>query len=221
MPTSCACVSNGQPTFDCPAPSATLWQSTGKKCVHARPDIDSTWAKHNWSYPADYWSRCDMTVVPTGGSADGAPDAHQGGFDSWEEPGSYDCTKVSGETHAWNRASAGYNGYLNSSNWCVTKGCYVDPCTCNKNDISGSSWFASRTGVAGGGRLLFSYAQCGGTNTFNEASCPSTMTQTQCEAEANCKWVAADVPATGFGAPGAQPQAFAAVVAAAILQAMS
>lgn len=56
-PVGCQCSGHGRPLYDCPGANVTLWPSAGKRCVTARPDRDSTWAKHDWHYP--------LTIGPT------------------------------------------------------------------------------------------------------------------------------------------------------------
>jgi len=176
-PTSCACSTNQQIPSDCPGPTTTLWASTGKKCVTATPDKNSEWVKHNWSYPADFWNYCP----PQRGDANSDAATWQ----YWTEPGSYHCTKVEGQTHQWVNPSAGYNSYYNSTGWCTSPGCYVDPCTCNKLDIAASSWFKRPDG----GKIYYSYEMCGGTNTFTQDICNGlSSSQANCETEDACIW---------------------------------
>lgn len=176
-PTSCTCSTNQQTASSCPGPSTTLWASTGKMCVTATPDKNSNWEKHDWQYPADFWNYCP----PQKGDANSAEATWQ----YWTEPGSYHCTKVDGQTHQWVNPSAGYNSYYNSTGWCTSPGCYVDPCTCNAADIASSSWFKRQDG----GKIYYSYEVCGGTNTFTQDICNGlSSSQANCETENACIW---------------------------------
>lgn len=194
----CACVSHGRTTQACPAPSTTLWNSTGKRCVTARPDKDSSWAPHDWHYPADYWTYCPPTKPYRAGSPPDDP-----GLDYWPEPGSYHCTMVTGQTHAWDASSPGYNMHWNTSqvgseadNWCTKPGCYVDPCTCDKDDIASSSWFQGTEGPL----LFYSYSMCGGgANTFLEAVCNNRVEANCTTSDSGCIW---DAPGSGTNTTG-------------------
>jgi len=177
-PVGCQCSGHGRPSYDCPGANVTLWPSAGKRCVTARPDRDSTWAKHDWHYPADYWTYCP----PIDGSRPGSPPAT--GLAHWPEPGSYHCTKVAGQAHAWKASSPGYNTQTDSQGWCTTPACFVNPCTCAMDDIAASSWFQGTEAP----KLYYSYAQCGGQNTFLAASCAGNMDPGTCNGAAGCEW---------------------------------
>jgi len=182
-PTDCPCAGNKQKKFDCPGPAVTLWASTGKKCINATSDKDSTWAKHTWPYPANTADNCQ------GSSGTGA---------NWE-PGSYDCTKVkvtpvtkpvTYKAHKFQQGFAGYNSNYNSESWCTQKSCYVDPCKCNMKDFSASSWFKNQDGS----KMYYSGMKCGGKYTFKAALCKGSTTKVQCLKDTGCKWTA---PAAG------------------------
>lgn len=178
-PTSCVCKGHGRPIFDCPgSPSDTGWQSTGKKCVSARPDGSENWTKHAWYYPADYCSYCG----PLNKSLPGSPGTWT--LASWPEAGSYHCTKVANVAHSWVPSNAGYDNNHSGAAWCTKSSCYVDPCTCNKEDFAPSSWFAGTTGD----KIFYSYAQCGATNTFTAATCTGAADKTACAATSGCLW---------------------------------
>lgn len=194
-PTTCACLgattklTPGQTRFACPGPDVTLWNSTGKMCINATSDKDSTWARHDWPYPDNTAATCD-------GSSGTGP--------NWE-PGSYDCTKVkitpvtdpvTYKTHKFEKGFAGYNAEYNSEAWCTGKSCYVDPCTCNMKDFSASSWFKK----ADGSKLYYSGMMCGAAYTFKDAVCTGKTTKTTCEADSGCTFaspVVADVTSPG------------------------
>lgn len=195
-PTGCVCVPNGQPQYACPVAAETLWDSDGKMCIRAMADKDSTWAKHNWSYPADHFSTCE---IPSGA---GQP-TNPRGDKRWIEPGSYDCTKVAGKTHKWKNPDAGYNSFYNSSTWCSGIGCYVDPCTCDKADIGISSWYRRNDS----GPVYYSYAQCGASNVFAPALCSGRTTQATCEQDIKCKWEVASAT-TGSTQTSSDAQGF-------------
>jgi ABC-type amino acid transport substrate-binding protein len=147
--------------------------------VKAAPDKDSTWAKHEWDYPADTAGYCP----PLNGNMAGSPS----NFDHWIEPGSYDCTKVDGKPHKFKLGDAGYNHFYNSSSWCTQASCYVDPCTCDKQDIQVSSWFKTKTGPDGG-PIYYSGQVCGGAFTFKAALCAGQTDQASCEKDKGCVW---------------------------------
>jgi len=63
--------------------------------------------------------------------------------------------------------------------WCMSPWCYVDPCTCNLAEAKSSSYFETPA-------LYYSYANCGGQDTFtdkynansgvvSEANCPANF----------------------------------------------
>lgn len=178
-PTGCTCSGHQRPIFDCPSHDKTGWASNGKKCVTARPDVSATFSdRHDWPYPADYWTYCP----PTNGSMPGSPD----NLTHWPEPGSYACTKVEGFPHSFaSENPAIYNNKWNSKAWCTAPGCFVDPCTCNMEDIAESTWFKGTAGP----QIYYSYAQCGGKDTFTAAVCSAGADETTCIAEAGCKWL--------------------------------
>jgi len=174
-PTDCACSGNGQTQYDCPGPTVTLWESTGKKCIKADSDKDSTWAKHpnKWDYPADTASDCSTVNI---------------------EPGSYDCTKVkvAGSDpvkylpHEFKNPSAGYNAKYDSEAWCTQKSCYVDPCKCNMKDMSASSWFKKTDGST----MYYSGNKCGAPYEFKAALCSGQTTKAKCIGDTGCNWLA-------------------------------
>jgi len=177
-PTTCPCTGNGQTTYDCPVDAKTLWASTGKKCIKATPDKNSTWAKHDWDYPDTTANDCN------GSSGTGA---------NWE-PGSYDCTKVKAaivagkqtyKAHKFEQSFAGYNTAYDSEPWCTTKSCYVDPCKCNMKDLSASSWFKKTDGS----KMYYSGLKCGGAYEFKAALCAGKTDKTGCVADTGCKWM--------------------------------
>ena len=172
-PTDCPCTGNGQTQYNCPAPSVTLWNSTGKKCIKADSDKDNTWAKHpnKWDYPADTASDCSKVNI---------------------EPGSYDCTKVkvtgsnpvTYKPHEFKNPSPGYNGQYDSEAWCTQKSCYVDPCKCNMKDFSASSWFKKQDGST----MYYSGMKCGAKYEFKGKLCSGKTTKAACNVDTGCTW---------------------------------
>merc|ERR1712216_451233 len=161
-PTSCYCVNHHTDVVHCPGPEVTLWESTGKTCIHIPVSSDASWTPHMWYYPSDYWTYCPPI---RGGRAGSHPVPPQP--DYWIEPGTYQCTTVEGFVHEYAKGSPGYNAKYNSVPWCSQPGCYVNPCTCNMRDIAVSVSNKRRDG----GRMYYSYAMCGGVDVFTSAIC--------------------------------------------------
>lgn len=161
-PTACTCSGHNETKVSCAPAQKALWSATwtgaASDCIKVTPDGAPNWVKHDFHYPSNYANTCDQ---------------------SGKEPGSYDCTKVTGQTHSF-AVGAGYNSNWNTSTWCLSKFCWVNPCTCNKNDQKKSTWLNS----------YYSYSMCGAVDTYTPASCDAT-TESACIAQNQCKWESA------------------------------
>jgi hypothetical protein len=69
------------------------------------------------------------------------------------------------------------------ADWCTQPWCYVDPCACDQADITKSDYFPTT--------LHFSYATCGGKNTYSEFmnALDAVGTSSCTEVAADCKAV--------------------------------
>jgi len=166
VPTTCACSANKEPKIACSAANKKLWDGSNRgkwvgaaaKCIKVTPDKDEPWAKHDFTYPANYANTCEQ---------------------AGKEPGSFHCTWMKGKkaTHAF-AVGATYNSMWNSEGWCSNKFCWVDPCACDKTDISKSSWLNGH----------YSYSMCGATDTYTPVACDSNKEEAKCIAATGCKW---------------------------------
>jgi len=168
------------PQVVCNAANRALWDGTGTplktwpgqvmasapggaatRCVKVTPDQTAAGKKHDFHYPNTYASECNQ---------------------SGHEPGSYGCTFVklaSGElkSHVFAHTS-GYNQGWNSSSWCTSKFCWVDPCLCDKLDIAKSTWLNGH----------YSYSKCGNKDVFTKGDCKGGTDNATCSAIPKCKW---------------------------------
>jgi len=173
----CNCtIPTGAPQIACNAANRALWDGTGtplktwdrgdgggaaNRCVKVTPDQTAVAGKkHDFHYPSNYATECA-----------------QSGY----EPGSYGCTwvKEAGKLmpHSFSHNS-GYNQGWNSSAWCLSKFCWVDPCACDKMDIAKSSWLDG----------YYSYSKCGAVDTFTKGDCKGGTDNATCSAIPKCKW---------------------------------
>jgi len=134
---------------------ASTWGNASAKCIKVTPDKQMDWAKHDFHYPASYANTCDQ---------------------AGKEPGSYHCTWVKDVNHTWGGAT-GYNHKWNSEDWCSDKFCWVDPCACDKVDISKSSWLNG----------YYSYSLCGQADQYTPATC-ADKSEANCPGTTGCKW---------------------------------
>lgn len=181
VPTSCACSPNKEPQVTCNAAHKAIWDGTNgadcakwegadAKCIKVTPDNQTDWSKHDFHYPAGYANTCDQ---------------------AGKEPGSYHCTWMKDKdekviAHTWTKGP-GHNCKWNSETWCEDKFCWVDPCACDKIDISKSSWLNG----------YYSYSMCGQADQYSPVVCNVHTDKAVCAGAEGCKWVA-DV-ASGAG----------------------
>jgi len=174
VPTNCACAANSEPKVVCAAANKVLWDGTvalgnwtgrAATCIKVTPDKGPAddWSKHNFTYPSNYANTC---------------------ADAAKEPGSFHCTTVANQTHSFANG-AGYNSKWDSQTWCKDKFCWVDPCACNRMDISKSTWLNG----------YYSYSQCGVKDSYSAKTCKAT-TKTACAAAVGCKWKGFPPPPT-------------------------
>jgi len=184
-PTDCACIAHKEPEVDCSSanPTGGHTHAAGAKCIKVQADKDATWAKHDFYYPTAFGSTCKAGVL---------------------EVGSYDCTKVKDgdkkdadgkqkyKTNPFKKDEDGYNNAANTETWCTDEFCWVDPCTCNKADITKSTWMTNQ---------YYSYSQCGAEDKYTPAACSDHTTETKCKEYKSCQWGEADADS---GAPLSQ-----------------
>jgi len=179
VPTGCACKANGVAKTSCTTANKKLWngavnmKSLGKwggaanTCIKVTPDKQDDWAKHDFTYPANYANFCSQ---------------------AGKEPGSYHCTWVTNKKAQHAFAVGGtYNSKWDSENWCAKKFCWVDPCACDKTDISKSTWLNGH----------YSYSMCGATDTYTPAKCSTNTAAAACNAATGCKWATTCIAQTG------------------------
>jgi len=166
VPTGCKCTANKEPQVTCNAANkatwdgsaggtAKTWAAADAKCIKVTPDKQQDWTKHDYHYPANYANTCEQAGM---------------------EPGSYHCTWIKNKTHTW--GGAGYNSKWDSEDWCTDKFCWVDPCACDKIDISKSSWLNG----------YYSYSLCGQADQYTPVACSANTDKTVCTGTAGCKW---------------------------------
>jgi len=170
VPTDCACTANTEAKVTCNAANKKLWDGTVNKrapgnwggqaeqCIKVTPDKQDDWAKHDFDYPSNYANTCDQ---------------------SGKEPGSYHCTWVAGKekTHKF-AVGDSYNSKWDSESWCSDNFCWVDPCNCDKLDVTKSSWLNG----------YYSYSMCGSTDKYTPVACDTYKDETKCTAVTGCKW---------------------------------
>jgi len=166
VPTSCKCTPNKETQAACGATykavwdgvatGAGTWKDAAAKCIKVTPDKQMDWAKHDFHYPANYANTCDQ---------------------AGKEPGSYHCTWIKEQNHTF-APGVGYNPKWNSEAWCSDQFCWVDPCACDKLDISKSSWLDG----------YYSYSMCNATDKYTPATCDGTD-KTKCVGIIGCKWI--------------------------------
>lgn len=159
----CACLATHKEAVVA-CPTTRDWLHDSKMCIKVTPDKDLAWGKHDWYYPEAYGKTCGST----------------------SEPGSFHCTQVKDPKnaslflkHEFNKTSPGYNKNMNTEPWCTKKWCLVDPCKCDKLDMTKSTW---KDGY-------YSYSMCGDVDVYTaSAKCTTMTTKIACDKEITCKW---------------------------------